>query len=73
MSELPASVWGLTNATWKGKIGIAPTNASFQAFLGAMINLSGEERVRAWLEGLRANDVQLLPEQHDGRAGGGAR
>ena len=60
-SELPASVWGLTNATWKGKIGIAPTNASFQAYLGAKINLFGEERVRAWLEGLKANDVRFYP------------
>ena len=38
---------------WKGKIGIAPTNASFQAFLGATIHLYGEARVRAWLEGSR--------------------
>jgi iron(III) transport system substrate-binding protein len=57
-SQLPASVWGLTNPAWKGKIGIAPTNASFQAFLGATIHLAGEARVRAWLRGLKANDVQ---------------
>jgi iron(III) transport system substrate-binding protein len=60
-SDLPASVWGLTNAKWKGKIGVAPTNASFQAFLGATINLFGEARVRAWLEGLRRNDVRFYP------------
>ena len=60
-SELPASVWGLTNPSWKGKIGIAPTNASFQAFLGAAIQLHGEARVRAWLEGLEANDVRFYP------------
>jgi iron(III) transport system substrate-binding protein len=59
--DLPASVWGLTNAKWKGKIGIAPTNASFQAFLGATIHLFGEARVRAWLEGLKANDVRFYP------------
>jgi iron(III) transport system substrate-binding protein len=61
VSELPASVWGLTNAKWKGKIGIAPTNASFQAFLGATIYLFGEARVRAWLEGVKANDVRFYP------------
>jgi len=60
-SELPASVWGLTNSRWKGKIGIAPTNASFQAFLGATIHLYGEARVRAWLRGLEANDVSFYP------------
>jgi len=57
--QLPASVWGLTNARWKGKIGVAPTNASFQAFLGATINLFGENRVREWLRGLQANDVRF--------------
>jgi iron(III) transport system substrate-binding protein len=60
-SDLPASVWGLTNARWKGKIGIAPTNASFQAFLGATIHLHGEARVRTWLRGLEANDVRFYP------------
>ena len=60
-SQLPASVWDLTNPTWKGKIGVAPTNASFQAFLGAAISLHGEQRVRSWLDGLRANDVRFYP------------
>jgi iron(III) transport system substrate-binding protein len=59
--QLPTSVWGLADARWKGKIGIAPTNASFQAFLGATINLHGEARVREWLRGLQANDVKFFP------------
>jgi iron(III) transport system substrate-binding protein len=59
--DLPASVWGLTNARWKGKIGVAPTNASFQAFLGATIELYGEDRVRSWLRGLEANDISFYP------------
>jgi iron(III) transport system substrate-binding protein len=58
--QLPTSVWGLTNVRWKGKIGIAPTNASFQAFLGATIHLHGESRVREWLRGLQANDVKFF-------------
>ena len=60
-SELPASVWGLTAARWQGKVGIAPTNASFQAFVGATIHLYGEARVRAWLRGLEENDVRFYP------------
>jgi len=60
-SELPQSVWGLTNTKWKGKIAVAPTNASFQAFLGATINLFGESRVRSWLKGLKSNDVRFYP------------
>jgi iron(III) transport system substrate-binding protein len=56
--QLPQSVWGLTAGTWNGKIGIAPTNASFQAFLGAAIHLHGEARVRTWLEGLKGNGAK---------------
>lgn len=59
--DLPASVWGLTNTRWKDKIGVAPTNASFQAFLGATIQLHGEDRVRTWLRGLEANDIASYP------------
>jgi iron(III) transport system substrate-binding protein len=59
--DLPASVWGLTNARWKSRIGVAPTNASFQAFLGATIQLHGEDRVRTWLRGLEANDITFYP------------
>ena len=56
--QLPQSVWGLTAGRWDGKIGIAPTNASFQAFLGAAIHLHGEARVRTWLEELKDNGVK---------------
>jgi iron(III) transport system substrate-binding protein len=59
--QLPTSVWGLANERWKDKIGISPTNASFQAFLGATIHLHGEARVRDWLRGLQANDVRFFP------------
>ncbi|MGD9571070.1 MAG: extracellular solute-binding protein, partial [Thermoleophilia bacterium] len=35
-SDLPASVFDLTGPEWSGKVGWAPTNASFQAFVTAM-------------------------------------
>lgn len=60
-AQLPSSVWQLTAPRWKGKVGLPPTNGSFQAFLGAMIHLHGEPRARAWLQGLKANDVKLFP------------
>lgn len=56
--ELPDSVEGLTGPEWKGRVGIAPTNASFQAFVTAFRVLQGEEAAREWLEGMVANDVQ---------------
>jgi iron(III) transport system substrate-binding protein len=59
--QLPQSMWTLVAPRWKGKIGLAPTNASFQAFLGATIHLYGENRVRTWLRGLKDNDVAFYP------------
>jgi iron(III) transport system substrate-binding protein len=54
--DVPDSVFELTDPRWKGKIGIAPTNASFQAFVTAMRLSTGEERTRDWLERLKANE-----------------
>jgi iron(III) transport system substrate-binding protein len=59
--QLPTSTWQLTRPKWKGKVGIAPSNGSFQAFLGAMIHVYGEDRARDWLRGLDDNDVRLYP------------
>ena len=58
-ADVPDSVFALTDPKWKGKIGIAPTNASFQAFVSAMLLELGEERTRTWLEGLKANEPKL--------------
>lgn len=60
-AQLPRSIWGLTHSRWKGKIGIAPTNGSFQAFLGAAIHLEGEARMRTWLRGIRNNEPKTYP------------
>ena len=57
-SDLPASVLELTGPEWKGRVGVAPTNASFQAFVTAMRLSLGDERTREWLEGLRANGAK---------------
>jgi iron(III) transport system substrate-binding protein len=56
--ELPASVLGLTAPEWKGRVGWAPTNGSFQAFVTGMRRTLGEDRARAWLEAMVANDTQ---------------
>ncbi|MEJ8281646.1 extracellular solute-binding protein [Pseudonocardia spirodelae] len=60
-AEVPADVTALTDPRWRGRVGIAPTNASFQAFVTALRVQEGEDAARAFLEGLRANDVQLFP------------
>lgn len=53
--ELPDTVFGYTDPAWRGRIGLPPTNASFQAFVSAMRLSEGDERAREWLEGVRAN------------------
>lgn len=56
--EVPDSVFELTDPRWKGRMGIAPTNASFQAFVTAMRLTEGDEATRQWLLDLAANDPQ---------------
>jgi iron(III) transport system substrate-binding protein len=57
--DLPASVFDLTGPDWRGRVGVAPTNASFQAFVTAMRIQHGDDRARQWLADLVANDVQI--------------
>jgi iron(III) transport system substrate-binding protein len=58
--EVPDSVFELTDPRWKGKVGVAPSNASFEAFVTAIRVLEGEDVAREWLDGMAANDVQLF-------------
>lgn len=58
-SQLPTSVWELTKPQWKGKIGLAPTNASFQAFVAVMRSTAGEDRTRDWLLAVKSNSPRF--------------
>lgn len=60
-ADLPASVFDVTDPKWKGRVGVAPTNASFVAFVSALIESEGEERTKEFLEALQAND----PKRYD--------
>ena len=56
---LPQSVTDLTDSQYKNQIGIAPTNASFQAFLTALIENKGADFAKDWLKALQANGVKI--------------
>jgi iron(III) transport system substrate-binding protein len=56
--DLPDTVFDFTKPEWKGRIGIAPTNASFQAFVSAMRLEIGDERTRQFLQGIKANGAK---------------
>ncbi len=55
-STLPRSVLDLTRPEYRGKLGIAPTNGSFQDFVSAMRVKLGDDTTRAWLSGIAANE-----------------
>lgn len=56
-AELPKSIFDLADSRWKGKIGIAPTNASFQSAVTAMRVLKGDAAAYAWLKAMKSNSV----------------
>lgn len=61
-ADLPPSILDFVDPKWKGRIGWAPTNGSFQAFVTAMRVMLGNDGTRAWLEGIKANDPNVYPK-----------
>ena len=59
-AQLPDTIFAFTDRRWRERIGLAPTNASFQAFVSAMRLSVGDERTLAWLKGIKANEPVLL-------------
>ena len=54
-SDLPQSVFDLTEPRFRGQVGVAPTNASFQDFVTAIREIAGDDRTLDWLRGMEAN------------------
>jgi iron(III) transport system substrate-binding protein len=54
--DLPDDIAGFTDPAWRGRIGWAPSNGSFQAMVTAMRAVWGEEQTADWLRGILANE-----------------
>lgn len=60
--DLPESIFDLTDERWRGRVGWAPTNASFQAAVTAMRHELGEAETEQWLRDMIDNDVRVYPK-----------
>ena len=60
--ELPASIFDLIEPEWSGRVGWAPTNGSFQAFVTAMRQVYGDAATADWLRAMIDNGVQEYPK-----------
>lgn len=61
-AALPKSVFELTGESWKGRVGWAPSNASFQSFVTAMRTLHGDTKTEQWLRDMIANGAKAYPK-----------
>ena len=59
VSSLPGTVADLVRPEWKGRVGIAPTNSSFQTFVTAMIQSQGELATEKWLKAIIKNEPKF--------------
>jgi len=63
-SELPESVFDLTDPRYRGRVAWAPTNASFQSFVTALRVTHGEEVAERWLRDMIANGAKAYPNNN---------
>ena len=56
-ADLPKSLLDLADPKWKGRWAASPSGADFQAIVGALLQLKGEEVTASWLKAMKENVV----------------
>lgn len=75
--DLPSSILDLAQPQWKGRFGISPVGADFQAIVSAVLALKGEQATAQWLAGLKANskiyqgNIAVMKAVNSGEIDGG--
>jgi iron(III) transport system substrate-binding protein len=57
-AQVPDSVFALTDARYRGRVGVAPNNGSFQDFVTVMRSMRGDAATLEWLTALRRNGAR---------------
>ncbi|CAG9272736.1 Fe(3+)-binding periplasmic protein [Paraburkholderia unamae] len=60
-AQLPQTIFDLAKPEWKGKVGIAPSDADFLPLVDAVLAMKGEAATLAWLKGLK-NNAQIFDD-----------
>jgi iron(III) transport system substrate-binding protein len=61
-AQLPVSLMDLAKPEWKGKVGIAPSDADFLPLVSGVLAEKGSAVTLAWLKGLKAN-AQIFDDE----------
>jgi iron(III) transport system substrate-binding protein len=57
--QLPKSMLDLADPKWKGRWSASPAGADFQAIVGALLELKGEQATAAWLKAMKDNSIAI--------------